>query len=504
MDAAYLQKHVSAALTEALLGMAVHQPDDPVEFVGQYLIEFVRRSEQAKWDMEEMKVAVERAEEESKRVDQLESDRRDKLVLQSKHEEKLKSFLRNLPTAHESKVEVMDSVTAFVSEYLGVPASYVAVKRVVEETDTLYYSSSNAEQRALLVGKKLAKVEFDEEDPIVRQGIAFDAFIVPEEDEVAVDEDADENFVAPPPPKAAPLLVANTMREKRLKFFGIPQLGSFLAVPLKFQSVDHDKACEIAPEEEAEEEAEGQGEAKAAEDEQEKEEGGDGEEPKEAAVSLPVGKKVRYAAVRQEVELLLCVDTVGAYRSLTPSDVALVSGVGEAMVARFEAIETELFARHVEALAEFSAVQPALDALTAAMAEKEVRALEAVEKEFTKEPPAVEEKAEGEEEEEKGESEEKEEEPREEEEEEAVPESLRPYREALGVYAVWAETLTENTLVEAVGMLQKHLLPAPAPAVALVRLAALLSGASSESLQDAFGECTWETLRTVRTLARFC
>jgi hypothetical protein len=43
MDAAYLEKHVQSALTEALLAMAIQQPEDGVEFVGQYLLEFVRR-----------------------------------------------------------------------------------------------------------------------------------------------------------------------------------------------------------------------------------------------------------------------------------------------------------------------------------------------------------------------------------------------------------------------------------------------------------------------------
>lgn len=43
MDAAYLRKHVQPALTEALLAMAVEQPEDSVEFVGRYLLELVQR-----------------------------------------------------------------------------------------------------------------------------------------------------------------------------------------------------------------------------------------------------------------------------------------------------------------------------------------------------------------------------------------------------------------------------------------------------------------------------
>lgn len=43
MDAAYLRKHVQGALVEALLAMAVEQPDDSVDFVGHYLLEYVQR-----------------------------------------------------------------------------------------------------------------------------------------------------------------------------------------------------------------------------------------------------------------------------------------------------------------------------------------------------------------------------------------------------------------------------------------------------------------------------
>ena len=43
MDAVYLRKHVQGALTEALLAMAVEQPEDSVEFVGNYLLELVQR-----------------------------------------------------------------------------------------------------------------------------------------------------------------------------------------------------------------------------------------------------------------------------------------------------------------------------------------------------------------------------------------------------------------------------------------------------------------------------
>ena len=43
MDAKYLSDNVNFALTEALASMAVSLPDDGVEYVGKYLLQFVDR-----------------------------------------------------------------------------------------------------------------------------------------------------------------------------------------------------------------------------------------------------------------------------------------------------------------------------------------------------------------------------------------------------------------------------------------------------------------------------
>lgn len=43
MDAQYLKKNVNDALAEALTSMAVALPDDGVEYVGNYLLQYVER-----------------------------------------------------------------------------------------------------------------------------------------------------------------------------------------------------------------------------------------------------------------------------------------------------------------------------------------------------------------------------------------------------------------------------------------------------------------------------
>jgi hypothetical protein len=41
MDSKYLKESVGAALSKGLSAVAVEQPDDPVEYLGNYLLNFV-------------------------------------------------------------------------------------------------------------------------------------------------------------------------------------------------------------------------------------------------------------------------------------------------------------------------------------------------------------------------------------------------------------------------------------------------------------------------------
>lgn len=48
MDAQYLKKNVNEALIEALASMAIVMPEDGIEYIGKYLIQYVQRQEMKK------------------------------------------------------------------------------------------------------------------------------------------------------------------------------------------------------------------------------------------------------------------------------------------------------------------------------------------------------------------------------------------------------------------------------------------------------------------------
>ena len=43
MDAIYLKENIQSAITEALTSMVVSTPEDPIEYLGNYLLNYVER-----------------------------------------------------------------------------------------------------------------------------------------------------------------------------------------------------------------------------------------------------------------------------------------------------------------------------------------------------------------------------------------------------------------------------------------------------------------------------
>jgi len=155
--------------------------------------------------------------------------------------------VETLPISVNSKQECMDTCANFVCDYLNIPAAYVAVKRDEGGTETLHYVSSNTSQKKVLFCKRLNKPVDEGEEAPIRQGVSFDAFKIPEIPEDPQQDDADEEPVQPKTnPQPSPLIIDNVMRDNRVKFFGVPKLGSYLAVPLTLESIDHEDGVKSA------------------------------------------------------------------------------------------------------------------------------------------------------------------------------------------------------------------------------------------------------------------
>lgn len=140
----------------------------------------------------------------------------------------------------------MAECVSFLAEYLQVPSVYIARKDVAEGgQESLKYIAANEGQEHI-IGQKLVKPSEDADEVPASSGLSFDVFKLPPIPEM--EEEVDENgepLPPPPAPKLTPLVIDNVMRDNRVKFFGVPKLGSFAAVPLELASLDHEQGAKF-------------------------------------------------------------------------------------------------------------------------------------------------------------------------------------------------------------------------------------------------------------------
>jgi hypothetical protein len=468
MDAEFLKKNVNDALTEALTSMAVGMPDDKVEYMGRYLKSYCERKRaQAKLADDageaESKWAAYECENDAKKAEQQAKDDEKNAKV-----DKLTNFLMELENTATTKQEAMDQVAAFTAEYIGVPACYIGTKKTINEVDTLYYYSANDDaQNSKVVGKKLtAGAGEGDEDAPKRQGVSFEAFKAPEAPEVEPPEDAPEDWAPPPPPGPQPLVVDNCMRDTRCKFYGIPKLGSFLAVPLGYNSSDHTEGI-----------IQGEAPAEEAPVPEEGEEGApvEGEEGAEPAEPAPP-KAIWIAQKTVAQSMVLCCDTIGKYKAFTQSDIDTVKTIGEKLINVFEVIENRQFEGQGVYLDGSKGQAEKVAELLAPVAELEAAALAAVNEELNPPAPEV---AEGE------------------EAPAVVPpaETLVALKNAIAALKVNTEAIGGEELAALLSGLSGHVLP-PVPAVVnLAYTTSLLCGFGANA-KDLYGEITWNNIIT--------
>lgn len=460
MDAEYLKGTVNGALTEALSAMAAEMPEDKVEYIGQYLKAYVLRKRAFAEADEERKESESSWAAESVKDDMKKAEASKAAAAVKEKEDQLTSFLDGFEAAATTKPDAMNQATQFVADYLGVSGSYIAIKKNINEVDTLCYVSANSGQD-FVVGKKLVAPSGEEEEGVTRQGISFDAFKVPEAPEVEPPEDAPEDWAPPPPPGPQPVVVENVMRESKVKFYGIPKLGAYCAISLKFNSCDHVEGC-IPAEPAAEPEG---GEAPA--------EGEEGEAPAEPAE--PAAPAPKWQANKSVVqEYIIAMDTVGNYRTFTDKDIEVSKAVGDKLMGVFESIEANMFDAQV-AFLDSHVYAEKIGELVAPLAEAEGEATAAVAAELTPEPAP---------------------EPAEGEEPVEVPpvsELLKACKESKAVAGVHAAMIAGEEFAPIVADMAKHSLPPPPAVEKLLHVAACLVGLSAK---DAAGDVSFEACKT--------
>jgi hypothetical protein len=176
------------------------------------------------------------------RATQLALEQEEKKIL-AKTEAEAAAALAAKPLSGEEEVEAELKATTDIAELYpkilnmikratGATSAYIGVKGVREATENepavpviSFIAGSDGSQ---MEGKTLIGQPEDDPEGTPAEGVLFDLFIGKEAPE-PTDEDAEEPGLIYP----QELVIPNVIREPRMKFFGVPAIGAFAAVPLK-------------------------------------------------------------------------------------------------------------------------------------------------------------------------------------------------------------------------------------------------------------------------------
>ncbi len=193
--------------------------------------------------------------------------------------------------------DLYSKVLALVASRTGAVGVYLGRKEVNEAgVSQIQYLSSTQD---LMKGTVLKGVPEGEEEGA--EGVTWPLFVSSEVEETVIDPETQEESTVTKTVFPEEIEVPNVVRDPAVKCFGLPKLGSYLAVPVRYSTCLHDASIEDAPpppEPVAAEEVEG-------------------EAPTEPEVTEPPPK---YSPVYQTAEYLIGLDTVGQGREFTAEE----------------------------------------------------------------------------------------------------------------------------------------------------------------------------------------
>ncbi|CBN73873.1 conserved unknown protein [Ectocarpus siliculosus] len=266
MDAEFLKRTVGEPLSDALTALVVAQPADPIEFIGEALLDFIKRREaEAKRikHAEDVARLLEMAREQEE-IARAESAAREAAV-QAKSDVERQAEEAIVQTS--THPELYAKALGLVKERLGASGVQLGRKVVVEGQEIVEFIAAS-EGREYMVGKEikgLKEGEDPEDGEAKEEGVTFGLWkkteqpppaeaVYDEEGEIVPDENEPELI----PPEH--VLIENVVRDPRVKFFGIPKLGAYLALPITYGSWLHPGGISDAPPSSEDEEAPDEGE----------------------------------------------------------------------------------------------------------------------------------------------------------------------------------------------------------------------------------------------------
>eukprot|EP01138_Halocafeteria_seosinensis_P006331 gb/GECG01006472.1/.p1 GENE.gb/GECG01006472.1/~~gb/GECG01006472.1/.p1 ORF type:complete len:604 (+),score=175.96 gb/GECG01006472.1/:1-1812(+) len=352
MDAQFLEHTVKEALTEGLSSAVAARPEDPVDYLGHYLLQYANRIE-----AEEQLRAEEELYEQEKRDYEAEQERQREEVQEHEDgskqiQEEQKEIESLLEQCENVDHEILEKVINLVQKRTGATGVYVAKKEPNVPFEAEGEGGPGSEEQGEAEGGGGEEEEEEGAQNRLRyvaatsghehlldkwitekEGTTFKAWVMPEaaegeeEEEEEEEEEAEEDEGGggkdkepKPEPELPTINVEDAVQDPNVKFFGIPKLGGFAAVPIRYNNLTHEEALpEITieqPKGEGEEDEEGGGDEEQDEEEGEEDKQGRKKESSNE-FQIPAGKPA-------EEDIAICFDAVGQNRSFGQDEIDYV------------------------------------------------------------------------------------------------------------------------------------------------------------------------------------
>mmetsp|Transcript_10662 Transcript_10662/g.21935 ORF Transcript_10662/g.21935 Transcript_10662/m.21935 type:complete len:535 (+) Transcript_10662:15-1619(+) len=242
MDSEYLKSTVGPALTAAMSALVVEQPGDSVEYLGTYLLSYVKSKEMEASKQEAEKRMAVLLEEANAANAAAEAEAATAAAAQSEKDKEEEVLANELATSTDT-ASLYGKVLELIKARTNSAAVYLGRKETTDAgVSQIQYLASTQED---MVGKVLKGVAEGEEEGM--EGVTWPIFTSSEVEETVVDPETGEESTVTKTVYPEEIVVPNVCREPAIKCFGLPKLGSYVAVPVRYSSCLHENGIEDAP-----------------------------------------------------------------------------------------------------------------------------------------------------------------------------------------------------------------------------------------------------------------
>jgi hypothetical protein len=349
-DVTYLlQEELGGVIGEALGNLYEAKPANPLHYLGNWLLNLsaARKKETRRKERESQKKTlidkhksqlIERQKAEKKK----EEEREEKTAIED-------SFRRTISSAKDCE-DMLPQLCEYVKTTLQTTGVYVGklekLKKPIGELDDerahenpdapfiVRYVAAN-ESQAFMIDKKLT----EEEGPVT-----FSVWAArEEEDESKGDESIDQSFEKPKEEVVKTGFVPDVVRADKMKFFDVPKLGSYLAVPLTYNSCIFEAAWDAAIDDALEIRKQ------RAELEVEKVKGDQGSvHGEEQEEEIKTDNIIEAPFKTEPLKYVICIDTLGQDRVISENDKKYCIEIMKFYRSEWERSEFEALRRDVQ------------------------------------------------------------------------------------------------------------------------------------------------------------